>query len=266
MWYDLDPQFSAVVIGARGGVPYEEVSRERVSLEPIVIAVWPKVHALDAATARFDILNREQIRAQHKHLVLSKVPDMLETPKTTSTRPQVGSENEVDSTMGNQQGSTQVEFLRDSQGTRPSGRMVESEQRCKSLTNNKIQMEMAELEDEKVFNAIHYSSLSATDRNTLTSGSSGLSRGLLSTAFSYVEQYDAPVSNILMHAAQLRDIRNWTNQEFDPVNKMAADPELVYTNDRFRAEKLSYNGESLRKETTPSEGLIGATNCSSSVT
>jgi hypothetical protein len=46
------------------------------------------VHVLDAATARFDILNREQIRAQHEmaemlgHL---KETDMLEHPKAFST-------------------------------------------------------------------------------------------------------------------------------------------------------------------------------------
>lgn len=142
MWYDKDPQFSAVVVSARGGVPYEETERDRVTLEPITLAVWPKVHALDAATARFDMLNREQIRAQH---------------------------------------------------------------------------ELAEKEDEKVFSAIHYASLSSTDRNSLTTGSNGLQRGKLATMFSYVEQYDAPVANVLMHAAQLRDIRNWTSEEFDPV-------------------------------------------------
>lgn len=142
MWYDLDPQFSAVAISSRGGVPYEETERDRVTLDPIVLSVWPKVHALDAATARFDQLNREQIRAQH---------------------------------------------------------------------------ELAALEDVKVFNAIHYASLSATDRNALTTGANGLQRGKLATMFSLVEAYDAPIANVLMHAAQLRDIRNWTSEEFDPV-------------------------------------------------
>ena len=150
MWYDLDPQFTAVVVGARGGVPYQEITRTRVTLDPIVIAVWPKVHVLDAATARFDILNREQIRAQH---------------------------------------------------------------------------EMAKQEDTKVLNAIHYSSLSATDRNPQTTTSTGLDRGSLATAFSYVESLDIPVANVVMHARQLRDIRAWTNRDFDPVSQR----ELVKT-------------------------------------
>jgi hypothetical protein len=142
MWYDLDPQFSAVTLSSRGGVPYEEISRTRITLDPFLLAVYPKVHVTDTATARFDILNREQVRAQH---------------------------------------------------------------------------ELAELEDEKIFTALHYSSLSATDRNPLTSGASGLSRGLLATAFSHIEDYDAPVANVLMRAKQYRDIREWTTEQFDPV-------------------------------------------------
>lgn len=139
MWYDKDPQFSAAVVSARGGIVYEEVERERVTLEPIVMAVWPKVHVLDAATARFDILNREQVRAQH---------------------------------------------------------------------------EMAELEDEKFLSAVHFSSLTATDRNTQVSATAGLTRQKLAEAFALVERYDMPIANIIMHAQELRDIRSWTNKDF----------------------------------------------------
>lgn len=130
------------MISSRGGVPYEEIHRDRVNIDPFIIAVYPKVHVTDASTARFDILNREQVRAQH---------------------------------------------------------------------------EMAEIEDSKVFTAIHYASLTATERNAQTAATSGLNRGSLATAFSLIEQYDAPVANVLLHAKQYRDIREWTTQQFDPV-------------------------------------------------
>jgi hypothetical protein len=151
MEYDLDPQFSAVVIAPRGAVPYEEVHKDRIRLDPFIIAVYPKVHATDVPVSRFDILNRSQQKAQHK---------------------------------------------------------------------------MAELEDSKGFAAFHYASLTASDKNPLTTNAgggypAGLCRGMLADAFSYPEAYDAPVANVIMHSAQYRDLREWTTQQWDPVTNRA---------------------------------------------
>jgi hypothetical protein len=65
-WYDLDPQFTAAVVGAKGGVTMTEVEATRVNVDPQILAVMPKVHALDVAVRRFNILDREQERAQHE--------------------------------------------------------------------------------------------------------------------------------------------------------------------------------------------------------
>jgi len=66
MWYDLDPQFQALVVGPKGGVDVTEINTTRINLEPLILAVYPKVHVMDVATRRFNILDREQERAQHE--------------------------------------------------------------------------------------------------------------------------------------------------------------------------------------------------------
>lgn len=64
MWYDKDPQFSAIKISERGGVPIEEVYGNRVVVEPFPIAVLIRIPVLEVAVRRFDILDREQVRAR----------------------------------------------------------------------------------------------------------------------------------------------------------------------------------------------------------
>lgn len=64
MWYDRDPQFSAVVIAERGGVPITEIYGERVTLDPYPIAVLVRIPTLEVAVRRFNILDREQVRAR----------------------------------------------------------------------------------------------------------------------------------------------------------------------------------------------------------
>lgn len=64
MWYDRDPQFSAVVIAERGGVPITEIFGERVTLDPYPIAVLVRIPTLEVAVRRFNILDREQVRAR----------------------------------------------------------------------------------------------------------------------------------------------------------------------------------------------------------
>lgn len=64
MWYDRDPQFSAVTIADRGGVPVEQIYGERVTLAPYPIAVLVRIPTLEVAVRRFNILDREQVRAR----------------------------------------------------------------------------------------------------------------------------------------------------------------------------------------------------------
>ena len=58
MWYDADPQFTAVTLAQNGNVPYEVLKATRVELEPFAIATWVKVPALEVAVRRFNILDR----------------------------------------------------------------------------------------------------------------------------------------------------------------------------------------------------------------
>jgi len=150
MYYDLDPQFRALVVGPRGGVDLSEIQTTRVYLEPIIMAVYPKVHVMDVATRRFGILDREQEKAQ---------------------------------------------------------------------------VEMARLEDQKVFAAFKTANIVATDPvnngvvNPLQTGASGLTPEISASCFGLVEQYDIPVANIIVHATQQQDLRLWTHKNFDPVTQ-----------------------------------------------
>ena len=149
-WYDLDPQFTAAVVGAKGGVNFSEIEATRINVDPQILAVYPKVHALDVAVRRFNILDREQERAQH---------------------------------------------------------------------------EMAKLEDDNFFTAIRNANLSGNDIvnnnqvNAVVTSSAGLSLGSLADGFALVSQFDIPVANVVLHALQTRDIRVWTNRQFDPVTQ-----------------------------------------------
>lgn len=64
MWYDKDPQFSAKTIATLGGAPRVEVTGQRVELVPFPIAVLVRIPVIEVAVRRFDILNREQVRAR----------------------------------------------------------------------------------------------------------------------------------------------------------------------------------------------------------
>lgn len=144
MWYDKDPQFSAVTIGKRGAVPYEIIEGERVELEPIPIVTYVRIPVLDVSVRRFNILDREQVRAR---------------------------------------------------------------------------AEMAEIEDSKVFAAIDYGATTATGHNDAVTATAGVARDKLADLFSKIEDHDAPVANVLMRAAQYKDLRGWDNSDFDPVTQ-----------------------------------------------
>jgi len=60
IWYDKDPQFTAVVIGEDGTVPYEVIKGERVYQDPFTIAVLVRVPVEEVAYRRFNVLDREQ--------------------------------------------------------------------------------------------------------------------------------------------------------------------------------------------------------------
>lgn len=66
MWYDIDPQFSAVVIGQLGGAPrvLDGAQYDRVELSPFPIVVLVRIPVIEPAVRRFDVLDREQVRAQ----------------------------------------------------------------------------------------------------------------------------------------------------------------------------------------------------------
>jgi len=64
MWYDKDPQFSAYTIAKYGGARRVEVKGTRVELEPFPIAVLVRIPVLEVAVRRFNILDREQVRAR----------------------------------------------------------------------------------------------------------------------------------------------------------------------------------------------------------
>jgi len=36
-----------------------------------------------------------------------------------------------------------------------------------------------------------------------------------------------PVANVIIHAQQQKDLRQWTNRNFDPVNNVAADKHVL---------------------------------------
>lgn len=64
MWYDKDPDIVATKLSKRGGVPYQQVEGERVELTPYAITAYVRIPVLEVAVRRFNILDREQIRAR----------------------------------------------------------------------------------------------------------------------------------------------------------------------------------------------------------
>lgn len=55
--------------------------------------------------------------------------------------------------------------------------------------------------------------------NAITTSTNGLSPETAGAAMALVEQYDIPVANIVVNANQQRDLRLWTNRNFDPVTQ-----------------------------------------------
>ncbi len=142
MWYDKDPQFSAQTISTLGGAPREEITGERVELVPFPIAVLVRIPVIEVATRRFDILNREQVRAR---------------------------------------------------------------------------AEMAEQEDTEVLRLLETEAVATDSSVPVVTGTFTLAR--FAELYANVEQNDAPVENIIMHAQQYRNIRTLAGDTFDPVTR-----------------------------------------------
>ncbi len=65
-WYDIDAQFSATVIGNNGGAPrvLDGANFDRVEVTHFPISVLVRIGVQEPAIRRFDVLDREQVRAQ----------------------------------------------------------------------------------------------------------------------------------------------------------------------------------------------------------
>jgi len=63
LWYDKDPQFTAVVLANDGMVPIEVVKADRVAYEPYLITELVRIGVTEVAIRRFDILDRSQKKA-----------------------------------------------------------------------------------------------------------------------------------------------------------------------------------------------------------
>jgi hypothetical protein len=65
-WYDIDAQFGATVIGSRGGAPrvLDGTKFDRVELTHFPITCLVRIGVEQPAIRRFDVLDREQVRAQ----------------------------------------------------------------------------------------------------------------------------------------------------------------------------------------------------------
>lgn len=65
-WYEIDAQFGATVIGSRGGAPrvLDGAKFDRVELTHFPITCLVRIGVQEPAVRRFDVLDREQVRAQ----------------------------------------------------------------------------------------------------------------------------------------------------------------------------------------------------------
>jgi len=78
---------------------------------------------------------------------------------------------------------------------------------------------------DKVFAAFQNANLNVTDLvnngviNPITTSGTGLDPATAAAAFANVEQYDIPVTNIILNAQQQRDLRLWTHRNYDPVTQ-----------------------------------------------
>ena len=74
------------------------------------------------------------------------------------------------------------------------------------------------VEDEQIFLLIDAASVAV---NNVTISPGGLTRLALTSAFREVEKHDLVVTKIVMNAQAFADIRNFGQNEFDPVKIVA---------------------------------------------
>ena len=79
----------------------------------------------------------------------------------------------------------------------------------------KAQSEMAKQEDSDLQSVLHTAATGASKVNSIITGFSTLSRDPLARAYAEVEDHEAPVMNVLVPTANYKDIRLYTQEDFD---------------------------------------------------
>jgi len=87
LWYDKDPQFSAVTLSKNGMVPLTIVEGDRVTYEPYLLTSLVRIGVTEVAIRRFNILDREQKKAA---IEIAKLEDtkaftVIDTAARTAT-------------------------------------------------------------------------------------------------------------------------------------------------------------------------------------
>jgi hypothetical protein len=79
----------------------------------------------------------------------------------------------------------------------------------------KAQSEMAKQEDSDLVSVLHTAATGTGSVNAVVTGYTTLSRDPLAKAFSEVEDWEAPVMNVLVPTPSYKDIRLYTDSDFD---------------------------------------------------
>lgn len=79
----------------------------------------------------------------------------------------------------------------------------------------KAQSEMAKKEDYDLMTVFHGAATGASAINSIITGYSTLSRNALAAGFAQVEDHEAPVMNVLVPTPNYKDIRLYTDSDFD---------------------------------------------------
>ena len=186
MWYDKDPDVTATLLSKRGGPVYQQIEGTRLTPTPYAIVAYVRIPVLEVAVRRFNILDREQVRARAEMAAAEDVEGFraFKAIHYTDT----------------------YQTPTDGTATYASAQTV-------------------------TYNGTHAVSGPAgvggagggiPSRNDIVTGtgtSKTISRDMLSQGFANIEQWDAPVANVLMHASAYRSFRTWTNADFDPVTQ-----------------------------------------------
>lgn len=178
MWYDKDPDVVATKLSKRQGVPYQQVEGERVELTPYPIVSYVRIPILEVAVRRFNILDREQIRARAE---MAAAED--------------------------------VEFFRILKSIFWSNKFTGGDAYLATYASTNTAN--ANSNTLAQFNDIVSNNTTAASTGIATP--STIKKSKLAEAFAQIEKWDAPVATVLMHATDYQAIRGWDNSDFDPV-------------------------------------------------